>query len=81
MYRHSQAELRAFLELPPPLVAHRAAADIAILAEIVQGLAKLAGVGVQGLMALECNRKHTGSFQMYAGEPLTMLELTVRHAQ
>ncbi|KAL0035623.1 hypothetical protein WJX79_003704 [Trebouxia sp. C0005] len=64
--RHSQADLRAFLELPPPLVAHRAAADVAVLDEVVQGLARLAGVGnLDGLMTLD--GVHRGSFQTYAG--------------
>ena len=65
-FRHSQADLRAFLELPPPLVAHRAAADVAVLDEIVKGLARLAGVGnLQGLMTLD--GAHKGSFETYAG--------------
>ena len=34
--RHSQAALREFMELPAPLVAHRAAADVAILDDIVK---------------------------------------------
>lgn len=64
--RHSQADLRAFLELPPPLVAHRAAADVAVLDEIVKGLARLAGVvSLEGLMTLD--GVHKGSFQTYAG--------------
>lgn len=64
--RHSQADLRAFLELPPPLVAHRAAADVAVLDEVVKGLARLAGVGnLDGLMTLD--GVHRGSFQTYAG--------------
>ena len=67
MCRHSQAELRAFFELPPPPVAHRAAADVAVLAQIVKALANLAGVGMQGLMALECKRKFKGFFQLYEG--------------
>ncbi|DBB01647.1 TPA: hypothetical protein ACH3X1_000283 [Trebouxia sp. C0004] len=64
--RHSQADVRAFLELPPPRVAHRAAADVAILHEIVKGLARLAGVGsLEGLMTLD--GVHKGSFRTYAG--------------
>ena len=64
--RHSQADLRAFLELPPPLVAHRAAADVAVLDEIVKGLARLAGVrSLEGLLTLD--GVHKGSFQTYAG--------------
>ena len=72
-YRHSQAELRAFFELPPPPVAHRAAADVAVLAEIVKALANMAGVGMQGLMALDCKRKHMGTFQAYEGKVYTTL--------
>lgn len=64
--RHSQADLRAFLELPPPLVAHRAAADVAILHEVVKGLARLAGVeNLEGLMTLD--GVHKSSFQTYVG--------------
>lgn len=66
--RHSQAELRAFFELPPPPVAHRAAADVAVLAEIVKALANLAGVSMQDLMTLDCNRKYKGTFQVYEGK-------------
>ena len=52
--------------MPPPLVAHRAAADVAVLDEIVKGLARLAGVGnLEGLMTLD--GVHKGSFQTYAG--------------
>ena len=66
MLRHSQAALRAYLELPLPLVAHRAAADVAILEEVVKGVARLAGIStLQGLMTLE--GLHKGSFQIYAG--------------
>lgn len=65
--RHSQAELRAFFELPPPAVAHRAAADVAVLAEIIKGLAKVAGVDMQGLMTLACPRKCSGTFEAYQG--------------
>ena len=66
LYRRSQAELRAFLQLPPPLVAHRAAADVAVLAEILKALVTRAGVGIQDLMTLEC--KHTGTFVAYEGK-------------
>ena len=68
--RHSQAELRAFFELPRPPVAHRAAADVAVLAEIVNALANVAGIGMQGLMTLDCNRKYKGTFQTYEGKRL-----------
>ena len=55
-----------------PAVAHRAAADVAVLDEIVKGLAKSAGVtSLQGLMALDGS--HKGSFQDFAGERLQSL--------
>ena len=54
------------------MVAHRAAADVAVLAEIMRGLANVAGVAMQGLMTLDCKRKYHGSFQLYAGEILSV---------
>lgn len=71
LHRHSQAELRAFLELPAPPVAHRAAADVAVLAEIVKALARVAGVDMQGLMTLECQRQCKGTFAAYEGKGCT----------
>lgn len=66
--RRTQADLRAFLQVPPPSVAHRAAADVAVLAEILKALARKAGGGLQGLMALNCKRKHQSTFAEYEGE-------------
>lgn len=68
LHRHSQAELRAFFQLSPPLHIHRAAADVAVLAEILKALVSKAGVGIQSLMANECKSKHKGTFEAYEGK-------------
>ena len=68
LYRRSQAELRAFLQVPPPLVAHRAAADVAVLAEILKAFMAWTENGIQDLMTLQCKSKHTGSFEAYEGK-------------
>lgn len=70
----SRAE--GLFELPPPPVAHRAAADVAVLAETVKALANVAGVGMQDLMTLDCNRKFKGTFQAYEGKAFMELRCT-----
>ena len=65
MFRHSQADLRVHFELPPPLVAHRAAADVEVLHNIVKGLAKVARSASQSLMTLD--GVHKGCFEVYRG--------------
>ena len=69
------------MELPPPAVAHRAAADVAVLAEIVKALADVAGVDMQGMMTLDCHRKYKGTFQIYEGKALVDCKCTNRVCQ